>query len=202
VKTKSVRRSRRPASSAGQVGKEAKAAPIEAKVPQVPRIYVETVPTGSFVGSLSDKKLRLTRRILFLARRWKNQMDEDLRASGASHSRWVTLLWVDMLDGRANIGELAGHVGVELPTLIRLLNRLEEEGLVERRALAGSNRDKTVVLTAKGRPELAAMAQVISRSRAEFLEGVEEKRLDAALELLDELLAKYARVIMWPGDLK
>jgi MarR family transcriptional regulator, transcriptional regulator for hemolysin len=169
------------------------------KVPEVQRTYFEVVPTGELEGSLEDKKLRLTRRILFLSRRWRNDMDEALRATGASHARWITLLWVDMMDGRANIGELAEQVGVELPTLVRLLNRLEVEGLVERRALRGSNRAKTVVLTARGKTELTAMGAVISRARAEFLMDISEDRLTIALEVLDGLLAKYARVVMWPG---
>jgi MarR family transcriptional regulator, transcriptional regulator for hemolysin len=169
------------------------------KVPEVQRTYFEVVPTGETEGSLDDKKLRLTRRILFLSRRWRNDMDEALRATGASHARWITLLWVDMMDGRANIGELAEQVGVELPTLVRLLNRLEIEGLVERRALRGSNRAKTVVLTAKGKTELMAMGAVISRARAEFLKDIDEDRLTTVLELLDSLLAKYARVVKWPG---
>ena len=192
----------KPAAPARRTRAKEKAPLLQTKAPAVPRIFVEVVPNGTTPGSLDDKKLRLTRRILFLARRWKNQMDESLRATGDSHARWVTLLWVDLLAGRANIGELAEHVGVELPTLIRLLNRLEQEGLVERRALDGSNRDKTVVLTPKGKPEVIAMGQVITRTRAEFLDGVDEKRLNAALELLDDLLGKYVRVVMWPGKIE
>jgi DNA-binding MarR family transcriptional regulator len=70
-----------------------------------------------------------------------------------------------------------------------------------RRALGGSNRAKTVVLTAKGRRESEAMNAVVTRERAEFLQDVGEERLAAALVLLDELLAKYTRVVMWrpPG---
>jgi len=176
-----------------------KASDGDIKVPEVQRTYFEVVPNGEAEGSLEDKKLRLTRRILFLSRRWRNDMDEALRATGASHARWITLLWVDMMDGRANIGELAEQVGVELPTLVRLLNRLEIEGLVERRALRGSNRAKTVVLTAKGKTELTGMGAVVSRARAEFLIDISEDRLTIALEVLDGLLAKYARVVMWPG---
>jgi len=149
---------------------------------------------------MEDKKLRLTRRILFLARRWLNMIDGVLRATGDSHARWVTLLWVDMLGGKGNIGELADQIGVELPTLVRLLNRLEREGLVERRSLAGSNRAKTVVLTSKGRRESAVMNEIVDRARADFVRGVNEEQLTATIDLLDSLLSKYARVVMWSRD--
>jgi MarR family transcriptional regulator for hemolysin len=167
---------------------------------EISRVFYEWIPEGVTAGSLEDKKLRLTRRILFLSRRWLNLIDGALRATGDSHARWVTLLWVGMMAGRAKIGELADQIGVELPTLVRLLNRLEREGLVERRSLDGSHRSKTVVLTAKGRRDGAAMNAVVLNARAEFLRDVNEERLTAALELLDDLLAKYTKVVMWPGN--
>jgi MarR family transcriptional regulator, transcriptional regulator for hemolysin len=171
-----------------------------AATPEISRCFYEWVPDGVTVGSLEDKKLRLTRRILFLSRRWLNTIDGALRKTGDSHARWVTLLWVGMMAGRAKIGELAEQVGVELPTLVRLLNRLEQEGLVERRALDGSNRAKTVVLTPKGKRLSASMNEIVSRARVEFLKDVNEEQLTAALGLLDNLLAKYTRVEMWqPG---
>jgi MarR family transcriptional regulator for hemolysin len=166
---------------------------------EVSRCFYEVVKGGAKEGSLPDKKLRLTRRILFLGRRWRNLMDDALRATGDNHARWVTLLWVDMMAGRANLGELAEQIAVELPTLVRLLNRLEREELLERRALGGSNREKTVVLTAKGKSALLRMSDVINHTQASFLEDVDSDRLDAALEVLDGVLAKYARVVMWPG---
>ena len=168
--------------------------------PEISRCFYEWVPDNVTVGSVEDKKLRLTRRILFLSRRWLNMIDGALRATGDSHARWVTLLWVGMLAGRSKIGELADQVGVELPTLVRLLNRLEREGLVERRALDGSNRAKTVVLTPKGRRLSAVMNEVVDRARGEFLRDVNEEQLTAALGLLDTLLAKYTRVEMWPRN--
>ena len=198
-----VRRKSAPAGAAlrerTRKGMVASAHPAESKLAEVTRPWFEVVALGAAPGSLDDKTLRLTRRILFLARRWRNLLDQALRATGDSHARWVTLLWVDLLAGRANLGELAEQVAVELPTLVRLLDNLEREGLVERRALRSSNRAKTVVLTARARPVLDAMTAVVARTRAEFLRDVDERRLDAALELLDEVMAKYVRVVSWPG---
>jgi MarR family transcriptional regulator, transcriptional regulator for hemolysin len=184
----SPRRARRP---------RAVASPPAAAAPEISRRFHEWVPDGVTVGSFEDKKLRLTRRILFLSRRWLNTIDGALRKTGDSHARWVTLLWVGMMAGRAKIGELADQIGVELPTLVRLLNRLEREGLVERRALNGSNRAKTVVLTPKGKRLSASMNEIVSRARVDFLKDVNEEQLTTALELLDKLLARYTRVVMW-----
>lgn len=183
-------------------GRRRRRAPRPLPAPEISRRFYEVVADGTTLASLEDKKLRLTRRILFLGRRWRNLMDEALRATGDNHARWVTLLWVDLMAGRAKLGELAEQIAVELPTLVRLLNRLERESLVERRALGSSNRDKTVVLTAKGKRALVRMSAVINKTRGKFLEDVDEQRVTAALELLDDLLAKYAQVVMWPRDVE
>ncbi len=142
-------------------------------------------------GSLEDLKLRFTRRVIFLARIWRNRMNEELRLSGHSHARWITLMWVHLLGGKANHRELAERIGVELPTLIRLLNRLEAEALVERCALPGGTaRAKTVRLTETGKQVLVELNAITEQARALFLEGVDKGKLEASMSLFDDLLAK------------
>ena len=144
-------------------------------------------------GSVEDLKLRFTRRVIFLARVWRNRMNEALREIGQSHARWITLIWVHLLGGEANHRELAERIGVELPTLIRLLNRMEAEGLVERCALEGGPaRAKTVRLTASGRRVLAELHEITERTRAVFLEDVDKDKLEACMSLFDDLLGKEA----------
>ena len=159
--------------------------------------FVEVNAKGATIGSLEDRRLRFTRRVLYLARRWRTLLDDALRQTGDSHARWITLRWVDLLDGKTSHRELAERVNVELPTLVRLLNRLEQEKLVTRRSLGPKGRAKSVVLTARGRRSLAAMSEVVNRTRGGFLVGLDERQLDQGLEVLDVLLAQYATVLDW-----
>jgi len=156
---------------------------------RTPAPFVE-VRSGHPEGSVEDMKLRFTRRVIFLARRWRNRINEAMREAGQSHARWITLTWVSILDGKANHRELAERVGVELPTLIRLLNRLEEEGLVTRNAHEHQARAKSVTLTPAGRSVLAEMGRITNEVRAEFLDGVDPEKLAIAMDLLDGVLAR------------
>ncbi|MEI9963976.1 MAG: hypothetical protein WDM92_04015 [Caulobacteraceae bacterium] len=79
---------------------------------------------------------------------------------------------------------------MELPTLIRLLNRLEGEGLVERVALPGQGRAKTVRLTPAGRRVLTELNAITERARASFLEGVDKEKLVVCMSLFDDLLSE------------
>jgi MarR family transcriptional regulator for hemolysin len=165
----------------------------------VPRqiYFVEVRPQNAAVGSVEDKRLRLTRRVIFLSRHWRNALDDALRAGKASHAQWLTLTWIELLAGKANHRELAERVGVELPTLVRLLNRMEKDGIVRRRLLVAERGAKTVVLTAKGRRALASMRGVVMQTRAGFLEKLDEQQLTQALEALDVVLSQYATVVAW-----
>jgi MarR family transcriptional regulator, transcriptional regulator for hemolysin len=174
---------------------------VRAPRPQASRKhFVEVLSPGTRIDSIEDRKLRFTRRVLFLARRWRHLMDEALRGTGHSHARWITLIWVDLLDGKANHRELAERVDVELPTLVRLLNRLEQEGLVARRSLGSKGSAKSVVLTPRGRERLDAMSDVVNRTREGFLDNLDEAQLTQGLEALDALLAQYATVLDWRGS--
>ncbi len=161
------------------------------------RPFVEVSASGAAADTFEDKKLRYVRRVLYLARRWRALLDDALRETGDSHARWITLTWVDLLEGKANHRELAERVGVELPTLVRLLNRLESEKLVTRRSLGAKGRAKSVVLTARGRESLAAMARVVEKTRGPFVQGLDEALLTRGLESLDALLAQYTTVVDW-----
>ena len=140
-------------------------------------------------GSLEDLKLRFTRRVIFIARRWRNHINEELRATGQSHARWITLLWVHLIGGKANHRELAERIGVELPTLIRLLNSLEAEGLLKRAALPGPGRSKTVQLTESGRAVLVELNAIAEHARKDFLKGADLEKLQVAMSLFDDLLS-------------
>ena len=193
----------RTSSASGPGAKPASADPGEDHVAVLDSLAAVAVDGTDFLelqgrypsGSVEDLKLRFTRRVIFLARIWRNRMNEELRKSGQSHARWITLIWVHLLGGEVNHRELAERIGVELPTLIRLLNHLEAEGLVERRALeGGAARAKTVNLTPAGKRVLVELNAIPERARATFLDGVDKEKLETCMSLFDDLLAKELAV--------
>ena len=166
----------------------AKPTPVGGPGPLPPATRFVEVEGIHPAGSSQEIRLRFTRRIFFLGRRWKNLINDGLREIGQSHARWITLTWVSLLDGKANHRELAERIGVELPTLIRLLNRLEAEGLVERCSLNGYGRSKAVRLTEAGRPLLDELNRITRQVQADFLEGVDDAELADCIAVFDRLL--------------
>ncbi|MFD0387503.1 MarR family winged helix-turn-helix transcriptional regulator [Tistrella bauzanensis] len=81
--------------------------------------------------------------------------------------------------------ELADRLAIEAPTLVRLLDRLEADGLVERRPDGQDRRRKVIGLGPKAAPATDAIAREIAAVRADLLGGLTDDQIAQALLVLD-----------------
>jgi MarR family transcriptional regulator for hemolysin len=127
-----------------------------------------------------------------IARRWRLRLDRRLQAFGLTEARWLTLLQLARGGGGLVQKELAARVGVEGPTLVRTLDRLEQEGLVVRHEAVQDRRAKTVHLTDKATPTLRLIEDTATEVRAELLAGVTDAELDACKGVLERIAGNLA----------
>jgi len=121
------------------------------------------------------------------ARVWRHRLDERLKPLGLSQAKWVALFRLARMAEAPTQAALAAEIGIEGPTVARLLTRLEASGYVERRAAPGDRRLKFVHLTAKARAEAARIDRVAADLRAELLAGLDPEEFAAAWRTLVEL---------------
>lgn len=84
------------------------------------------------------------------AKAFDNTFDVQLRSRAgitAAQSRVIGTLAL-VKDGVTQ-KEIAGRIGIEAPTIVPIIDRLEEEGIVERRSDPGDRRNNLIFLTAK-----------------------------------------------------
>jgi MarR family transcriptional regulator for hemolysin len=148
---------------------------------------------GPSEGSAPDLNVFLTRKIMRFARRWRAIANEHLAAIGHTQARWEALYWIAVSRGEATQRELAECVGIEEPTLVRMLHRLEQEGLVERRASLADRRTKTIVLTKAAEPHLKAMSGVIDKLREDVLKNITPEEISLTVSVLDKMLERLER---------
>src|SRR2546430_7365497 len=67
------------------------------------------------------------------ARAWRLKLDERLKPMGLSQAKWRTLLHLSVAPGPLTQAEIAARLGIEEPTLVTLLHRLENGGWGTRR---------------------------------------------------------------------
>ena len=98
---------------------------------------------------------------------------------GLTEARWLALLAISRGGEGMTQKDLAGRLLIEGPTLVRTLDWLEGEGLVERRESPHDRRAKTLHLTAKARPLIHRIEAAATGVRAEILAGIPEAELAA-----------------------
>ncbi len=87
---------------------------------------------------------------------------------------------------------LAEHVGIEGPSLVRLLDQLCAAGLVRRDEDPEDKRAKTITLTDEGRAVTARMEARLVSLRARLLEDVSREDLETTLRVLNAFAASHA----------
>lgn len=144
------------------------------------------------MSAQAQLRYRVGRTIGRVARRWRARLDARIAAFGLTESRWLALLDLARNGDGVTQKELAARLAIEAPSLVRTLDWLEREGLVERRGVAHDRRAKTVHLTAKAAPLLRRIEEVAARVRAEILAGIPEDDLATCLRVLERAALNLA----------
>jgi len=120
-------------------------------------------------------------------------MNEELQAVGQSHARWGTLFWIDVFGDRINQTQLADRMGVEQPTLGRILHKLEVDGLIERRASSADLRARVIRLTPASASLMKKINRIQNTVRASLLRGIDPADLASCLEVFAKILDNMDR---------
>lgn len=120
-------------------------------------------------------------------RLWRAVIDRRLSPLGLTQTRWITLyhLW-RLGDGQPQC-DLARAIGVEAPSLVRTLDQLAEQGLIERRGCAHDRRTKRIYLTSEATPLLEQIDAVVSQARGEMLAGLSDTEIAELAQLLSRI---------------
>lgn len=136
------------------------------------------------MSSLNSLQRTFTANLLSTGRQWRRAVDQALRSHGISEATGSPLLWIGRLGGGVRQVVLAQHVGIEGPSLVRLLDQLESLGLVVRKDDPTDRRAKGLWLTAEGEELAARMEDVLDKLRCKILAHVNKDDLDAAVRVL------------------
>jgi MarR family transcriptional regulator for hemolysin len=138
----------------------------------------------------SPKAERFSAALHGTARAWRLAIDKRLKHLGIGQSGWMTIAMIAKSDEPMSQRALADLVGVEGPSMVSMLDRLERDGLVSRAPSATDRRVKLVHLTETGRTVYDEVRKEAVDFRAALLDGVDPALLDAAASLLETLRAR------------
>lgn len=151
---------------------------------------------------LQDQQLRaaFTLSLRQAARAWRREADETLAQYGLSEATAWPLVRIARLGEGIRQGALAEALGIEGPSLVRLLDHLCEAGLVRRAEDPQDRRAKTLDLTDQGRAMVERIEQALAERRAQVLRGVSAAELECCLRVFGVLQQATDRPAPLPGD--
>ena len=134
--------------------------------------------------NLDNLRRSVSSTLVVAARKWRRTSHGVLATFNVSEACSAPLLAAGRLGEAVRQVTLADHVGIEGPSLVRLLDQLCTAGLMRRDEDPDDRRAKTVSLTDEGRAVTAKMEQELVGLRAEVLKGVTRADLEATLRVL------------------
>jgi DNA-binding MarR family transcriptional regulator len=135
-----------------------------------------------FLGSVISDVSRLMRR----------SFDARARGIGMTRPQWQVLTTLARNEG-VNQGRLAELLDVEPITVCRMVDRLQDSDLVERRADPADRRSWRLYLTAKAQALLAELRPLAEAMLEDVLDGISEDERVALRDPLERMRANLSR---------
>ena len=134
-----------------------------------------------------EEQLSFGLSLVELAHRWRRLIDDELRPLGFSQATWRTLFFVGRAGGQIGQKDLAVDIGIEGPSLVHLLDSLEDAGLIRREVSEADRRAKLVNLTSMGKTEMQKIETVLDAVRASLLQDLDNDQLELCIKIFDRI---------------
>ncbi|MBO9376480.1 MarR family transcriptional regulator [Sphingomonas histidinilytica] len=118
-----------------------------------------------------------------IARQSRYWFDARARSRGLTRAQWRVLLCLDRSDGPTQ-SEVAEMLDVERITLCRMVDRLSEGGLVERRADPADRRVWRLYLTDKAAPLVEELTDIANEMENNLLAPLDARQRETLTDLL------------------
>ena len=104
-----------------------------------------------------------------LTRRWRQVLDSEFQAVGLTDATWRPLLHLHILGDGVRQKDLAASVGIEGPSLVRLIDTLVTKGLLQRDEDGTDRRAKLLCLTPEGQLIVVRIRKIVTTLENELL---------------------------------
>ncbi|WP_336367754.1 MarR family transcriptional regulator [Marinobacter sp. C2H3] len=123
-----------------------------------------------------------------VTRRWRKMLDERLKDLGVTQARWSTMVYLQQGGEGLTQRELANLMAIENPTLVRLLDSLEQQGLIERRPCPNDRRARRLHLTDAGRSFMDDLSERAAKLRDEMLDGISDREIECCIKVFHRIM--------------
>lgn len=122
-----------------------------------------------------------------ISRAWRYEMNLLLKPFGLNLSQRQVLIQLHRNPAGLMQTELARKLGIESPTLVRLLDLLEQKQWIERITAPGDRRRKYSILTPKANEQIQIIEKISLAMRARMMSGIPTDQVESAYAVMDRI---------------
>ncbi len=133
-----------------------------------------------------------------VARLLRKRFEQRAKGLGLTRSQWQTLAYLANNEG-IHQGGLADMLEIEPITLVRILDKLAERGLIERRQHPTDRRIWLLYMREAARPLLAEMRVLGEQTRGEALQSISPEQREQLFEILSVMKTNLVQACRTPA---
>ncbi len=130
---------------------------------------------------------------------WRDAINDIAQQLNISESRWQVMVTLVKVGEGTSQQQVATALRIEMPSLTRTLNKLEKQGLVERRQSSTDKRSHELWLTEEGRQITQHLQNRIDAIFDTVMAGVSEAELKVFARVVDNI-EQNARLLRHPDN--
>lgn len=133
-----------------------------------------------------DLKRQLVSQLVESSRLLRNYIDHRAKARGSTRAQWIVLFRLRQQEGLSQV-DLADVLELQPISLVRLLDRLVEHGLLERRHDPKDRRANRLFLTRRGRQLVDDLDSLRDAIAVDVLDAVPDQAIETSLTTLRDI---------------
>ena len=146
-----------------------------------------------------DLKRELIAQLVESSRLLRNYIDHRAKGRGTTRAQWIVLFRLREQEGLSQV-DLADVLELQPISLVRLLDRLVEHGLVERRSDPRDRRANRLFLTANGRQLADDLDSLRDAIAIDVLRDVPAAAIETSLKTLRDIKERIKTLAEPPGN--
>jgi MarR family transcriptional regulator for hemolysin len=147
-----------------------------------------------------DLKRQLIAQLGESSRLLRNYIDHRAKGRGTTRAQWIVLRRLRQQEGLSQV-DLADVLELQPISLVRLLDRLVEHGLLERRHDPKDRRANRLFLTASGRQLVDDLDSLRDSIASDVLQDIPTGAIEMSLQTLRDIKERIKSLAEPPGDI-
>src|SRR5947209_14453926 len=140
-----------------------------------------------------DLKRQIVAQLIETSRLLRNYIDQRAKSRGTTRAQWSVLFRLRQQEGLSQV-DLADVLELQPISLVRLLDRLVEHGLLERRHDPKDRRANRLFLTAAGRQLVDDLDSLRDAIATDVLQDVPASAIETSLKVLRDIKERIKSV--------